>query len=731
MPNTKAIINNFTSGVQTPKLRARSDLKAYRHGAKTLSNVVIQRHGGVKRRGGSRFVDPVKDETTVHQFMDFVFSETQAYGVVLGNLYAWFTLNGSLLTETTFTISGAADNGSGLIRITTDSSHGYSNGDYVRIVGVEGTVEANGVWSISSASGTTFDLVGSTFTNTYSASASDTVGKIVEVTTPYLTADLPNLDWSQDGDVLHITGQNYAPRTLTRTSATSFTLAVKQFNKAPKQAQNTTATTITPSGTTGSITITASAALFTDTEATGHINSIWESNGGSWIITAFTSTTVVTATVINTLANTSALTTWNEADWSGTRGWPRRNTFYEGRWVTGPTTAKPQTVWGSALGGPLDFDQSTTNDDDPYEHKVLSNRINTIQWFSPQTTLLIGTTGSEFKAAGSNNGLLAPSNPIIRAQTSFGSTNIRPVLVGNRTIYVHRSGRRIYDIVFDFQVDAYDGDELNLLADHLLPQGTTVTRMAYQQHPDNTVWLVTSAGKLISMAYLPKQEVLGFSEHTLGGTDAVVEDVMVLPNQTTGDDDVYILVSRTINGATHRYIEYLDESLYVDSGLSGTHSPATSTLSGMNHLVGETVNIVGDMSPYATQTVSATGSVTVNTSENTISSSQVGLAMPTPTVTPNEIDPLVAQGINSFGLPKRPTRIYVRTIDTPTVAINGKQQENRSTQDNMDSPPPTPDQYDWDITELGYDNDAEITITQDQPLPFNVLGIFGRFATSD
>ena len=83
MPNVKAIINNFTSGEQTDKLHARSDLKAYRNGAKKLTNVVIQRHGGVKRRGGSRFVDPVKDESTVHQFMDFVFSETQAYGVVL------------------------------------------------------------------------------------------------------------------------------------------------------------------------------------------------------------------------------------------------------------------------------------------------------------------------------------------------------------------------------------------------------------------------------------------------------------------------------------------------------------------------------------------------------------------------------------------------------------------------------------------------------------------------
>ena len=143
------------------------------------------------------------------------------------------------------------------------------------------------------------------------------------------------------------------------------------------------------------------------------------------------------------------------------------------------------------------------------------------------------------------------------------------------------------------------------------------------------------------------------------------------------------------------------------------------------------MDIVGDNSPYTQQTVSATGTVTIDTSENSITTSQVGLPAPTPTVTPNEIDPLVAQGINTFGLPKRPNRIYVRTIDTPTIVINGKRQENRSTQDLMDTAPPTPDEYDWDLTELGYSDNMTITITQDKPLPFNVLGIFGRFAISD
>jgi hypothetical protein len=66
-------------------------------------------------------------------------------------------------------VTGAANNGSGLIRITTATSP-FRTGDFVTITGVGGTVEANAVnWRITVISPTTFDLVGSTFTNAYTS----------------------------------------------------------------------------------------------------------------------------------------------------------------------------------------------------------------------------------------------------------------------------------------------------------------------------------------------------------------------------------------------------------------------------------------------------------------------------------------------------------------------------------------------------------------------------------
>jgi Ubiquitin-activating enzyme E1 FCCH domain len=65
------------------------------------------------------------------------------------------------------TITGAANNGSGLIRITA-TAHTFREEDRVTISGVVGTTEANAAnWRVAFVGANTFDLKGSTFTNAY------------------------------------------------------------------------------------------------------------------------------------------------------------------------------------------------------------------------------------------------------------------------------------------------------------------------------------------------------------------------------------------------------------------------------------------------------------------------------------------------------------------------------------------------------------------------------------
>lgn len=78
------------------------------------------------------------------------------------------------LIKTDKVITGAADNGSGLVRITSNA-HGYANNDFVLVYGVGGTTEANGLWRISGVTANTFDLAGSAFVNAYTSGGNATV----------------------------------------------------------------------------------------------------------------------------------------------------------------------------------------------------------------------------------------------------------------------------------------------------------------------------------------------------------------------------------------------------------------------------------------------------------------------------------------------------------------------------------------------------------------------------
>jgi hypothetical protein len=65
-------------------------------------------------------------------------------------------------------VSGAVNNGSGLIRLTVNTT-GWTTGDIKTIASVGGTTEANGTWTITVINGTTIDLQGSTFANAYTS----------------------------------------------------------------------------------------------------------------------------------------------------------------------------------------------------------------------------------------------------------------------------------------------------------------------------------------------------------------------------------------------------------------------------------------------------------------------------------------------------------------------------------------------------------------------------------
>ena len=284
-------------------------------------------------------------------------------------------------------------------------------------------------------------------------------GSAFEISTPYLTAELFEIKFAQSADVMYICHPNHAARKLSRTGHTSWTLTEIDFTDGPYLSQNTTSTTLTPSGTSGSVNITASASLFAATDV-GRLVSF--SNGRAKI-TGFTSATVVAATTQDDFDNTNAVSTWKLGAFSGTTGHPSCVSFFEQRLVFAGTSSEPQTLYFSKAG---DYENMTsgTNADDAMVYTIASNQVNRIRYLKAQRTLIVGTTGGEFTvSADGTDAAITPTNIVIKKQSSYGTANVDAIPAGNSILFLQKAKRKIRELSYNFDTDGYVAPDLTIL----------------------------------------------------------------------------------------------------------------------------------------------------------------------------------------------------------------------------------------------------------------------------
>ena len=196
----------------------------------------------------------------------------------------------------------------------------------------------------------------------------------------------------------------------------------------------------------------------------------------------------------------------------------------------------------------------------------------------------------------------------------------------------------------------------------------------------------------------------------------------------TSENQVWIVVERIVNGSTVKYVEYLDSTLDMDSGLSGTVTGATTTVTSLEHLEGETVQIVIDDAVYPTQIVS-NGAITISlTSSYSSKTIKVGLGYVS-TLKTMKVESGASAG-TAQGRKKRYNEVLVRLLSTTGATINGDQLPFRTSANAMDESI-TAITGDKRVTNLGWDREGQITIQQNQPLPMTILGISGTLVTSD
>jgi len=679
MPKASPIQNSFNTGELSPRLLGRSDIDKYQSGCETLLNMEILPHGPITSRGGTKYIADAKTGTDKVRLISFEFSTTQAYVIEFGNLYIRIFANKAPLQIGPFAAEFAAE------------------------------------------------------FNTPSA---------LEIVTPYTTAQLFDLQITQSADVLYIAHKDHPPMTLARTTVTTWPLDEFVSLSGPYLDLNPDATlTIQPSATTGNITLTASSSLF----LVGHIGALWRigTSDGYVKITAFTSSTVASATVIKTLSGTAATDDWSEGAWSIVNGFPRAVAFYEQRLWWAASINAPQTLWGSQSADYTNY-LVGANDSDALIYTIASDQVNAIQWLSPGDLLAIGTAGGiHVASASSRDAAITPTDIRIVRRTKFGCIGIQPVRIADVVVFVQRGGEKVRQLEYAFESDSYSTPDLTLLSEHITRGG--ISELAYQQDPDSIIWCVRADGRLVGMTYERDQDVFGWHSHVIGGvsdaagTQAVVESIAVIPgSDNVARDELWISVKRWVNGVQYRHIEVktgglesdadISTAFFIDSGLS--YSGATATIiSGLEHLEGESVQILADGASHPDKTV-VSGSITLDRAASEV---HVGLYL-NRDVGLLRIEAGSADG-TAQGKIKRISSVGIRLFRSVGILF-GSNADNldripfRDSSDLMDAPIPPFTGDKKAPVDGGYDRDGKLYFRQDQPLPFTLLAVMPEVKTN-
>lgn len=556
---------SFAGGELSPALSGRVDLSKYAIGLKRCRNFLVHRTGGVSNRAGFQFLGSVADEATLPMLIPFRFNTSADQVAVLefGNhtMRVWF--QGALIT--------------------------------------------------------------------------DASGAVLTVATPYSAAEAAELGRVQSGDVLYLAHPNHPPHKLSRLSWSEWTFSTLDFT--PRQA--------TPSGLTASNNSGSMAQLYkykvtAVSEKTGEeslpseLVQVYGQDENNWAYNALNTLTwtalpgiayyrvykeqnglygYVGLAAENTFKDNNVTPDISDAPpdarnpFASAGDYPALVTMHQQRLCFAATSHTPNGVWLSRSGFFENFSTSTpTKDDDAITFSLGSGEINAIRGLISVNDLIILTAGSENVCHGGNTGsALTPSSITVRPQSYWGAGRLPPLVSGNRVLFIQDMGCAVRDLGYEYSVDGFAGGDQSILSRHLL-DGYSITSWAYAQVPDSTFWMVRSDGALLSLTYFHEQDLGAWALHTT--PNGAFERVVVVE----GEDRhaLYAVVRRTVNGQPRRYVERLagrrlgsiTDAAFLDSHLVYDGSP-TTTLSGLDHLEGETVGIMADGTVLDDQVVTA------------------------------------------------------------------------------------------------------------------------------
>lgn len=261
------------------------------------------------------------------------------------------------------------------------------------------------------------------------------------------------------------------------------------------------------------------------------------------------SATSATCQVRKVLGQIGKVDSYSFGAWNQRYGYPRTVGFFQDRLLFGGTKMQPYVLWMSRTGDYNNFSvekaDGTVTDDSAICLSFISRQQAEIKHICPASDLFILTDSNEWTVSGGDT--VTPTKCTNKAQTFRGCTEVEPISIGSRLIYIQRRSQTIRDMAYSFETDSYDGMDLTLLAKNLL-RGYTITDAAYMQDPDSRLYFVRSDGEMICLAYINDQKVYAWSHMVTEGKYLAVVNI-----SSDTADEIYTAVER--NGKT--YIEKL------------------------------------------------------------------------------------------------------------------------------------------------------------------------------
>jgi hypothetical protein len=754
----------FNAGVLAPHMSGRIDQDKYSSGCETLENFFPIVEGPAQKRSGTKFIKEVGDSSQNVALVPFTFSTVASYVLEFGHQYMRVYRDGGIVLDSTGFNFANPPTATNPVVIETSGAHGWAFGDEVLMLNTS-MVEINDrYFSINVTGATTFELVGEDGTGRSSPTSVGSVSRVFEQTiNAFTSAIVPYLKTAQSADVLYLVSSlgNLNPRSITRVADDNWTVTNLTFAAIevagvddvapPWRPLNITNTTMYANGL-DPVTITASVATFDlGMAGTGQFLRIQDtsSSWGYMSIDTFTDSTHVSGAVYKAFPAAvqgagNATRDWSFNAFNGDNGFPRALTFHFGRlWFAG-TSANPQTLWASATNFYENFnlDSSGGPDDPGILFTIAQGKLDAIEWLAGGSPLVAGSRSGEFTIEGElPNTEINAGAIVVQRRSSHGSKiGVTPVEIGSVILFVQRAGKQVREFVFQFETDQYVAPNMNRLARHLTDAG--IAKLVFQQSPSRILWAILEDDTLLSFTYEREESVAAWSRHIIGGTAVAIKSAAVIPTTDGTSDELWLVVSRTINGATRQYVEILqpdweaggdtEDAWFLDAALK-YDDVSTSTITLLHHLEAETVKVFADGLLQTDKTVDSDGQITLDTAASVV---LVGLPY-TARLKTMDLEAGGQRGV-SQGRIKRLVDCILRLYQTGEGLEYGQDFDTMDTLDlrdldDLSSDPVDP--YDGDTRRLempgGVTREARLALRHALPYPCTVVAAFTTIETQD